>query len=382
MAKVSHSLSLFDEYDDLVDLNVPYLVSHLITYIGNKRKLLPFLNLAFIDIKNKLGKERITSLDGFSGSVVVSRLLKNHSSVLISNDLEGYAETINKAYLTNRSQVDFGALEEAVNYLNAHKLDKTHSKYFITKNYSPKNDQAIKAGERVFYTTANAKIIDNIRYLIDEQIAPQLRVFCLANLLVKASIHTNTSGVFKGFHKSGGVGHFGGHGEHALARIKKEISLETPIFSNIENEVQVRRADLNILVDELPPVDLAYYDPPYNQHPYGSNYFMLNIINEGGEHNIQEGVSGIAKDWKRSAYNKQKEAVEAMDDLLAKTKAKFIAISYNNEGIIPLDQFQHILDKHGKWQLYEQEYNTYRGSRNLKNRNIKVQELLWVLRKK
>ena len=25
-------------------------------------------------------------------------------------------------------------------------------------------------------------------------------------------------------------------------------------------------------------VDIAYLDPPYNQHPYGSNYFMLNLI--------------------------------------------------------------------------------------------------------
>ena len=37
----------------------------------------------------------------------------------------------------------------------------------------------------------------------------------------------------------------------------------------------------NELVKEIEPVDLAYFDPPYNQHPYGSNYFMLNIINGG-----------------------------------------------------------------------------------------------------
>ena len=52
--------------------------------------------------------------------------------------------------------------------------------------------------------------------------------------------------------------------------------------------------------------DLAYFDPPYNQHPYGSNYFMLNTIakwdfiapslelNESGR--LRE-KAGIRHDW-------------------------------------------------------------------------------------
>jgi len=79
--------------------------------------------------------------------------------------------------------------------------------------------------------------------------------------------------------------------------------------------------------------------------------------------------------------NKQRVAEEAMSDLIANTKSHFIAISYNNEGIIPIDSFKKILSEHGKWELFEQDYNTYRGSRNLKNRNIKVKEHLWVLEK-
>jgi adenine-specific DNA-methyltransferase len=131
----------------------------------------------------------------------------------------------------------------------------------------------------------------------------------------------------------------------------------------------------------LPFFDLVYYDPPYNQHPYGSNYFMLNIINKGRPVSIQDGVSGIAKEWNRSAYNKRKEAELAMDDLLANTYARFIAISYNDEGIIPIKKFKEILSKYGNWELIEQDYNTYRGSRNLRNRNIKVKEFLWILEK-
>ena len=50
--------------------------------------------------------------------------------------------------------------------------------------------------------------------------------------------------------------------------------------------------------------------------------------------------------------------------------------------IIPFDDFLNILKKYGETTLLEQDYNTYRGSRNLNTRNIKVKELLWILKKK
>lgn len=366
-----------------LDLDNPFFTSHLITYIGNKRRLLPFLYKGFSKVRKKVGKKKLVILDGFVGSGAAARLLKAFASELHVNDLEDYSETLNKAYLANKSEVDTKQLEQYINWLNENKLkSKSRTIGFIEKNYAPKNDNDVQSGERVFYTNTNAKIIDNLRRLIDE-VPEQYRHFCLASLLVKASVHTNTSGVFKGFHKRNGNGHFGGNGENALTRIKKEIALDIPIFSDFECPVSVHKRDINELVNDnkLPSFDLVYYDPPYNQHPYGSNYFMLNIINGGKEIEIQDGVSGIAKDWNRSAYNKRRLAEEAMNKLLRDTRARFIAISYNNEGIIPIDSFKEILSQHGKWELMEQDYNTYRGSRNLRDRDIKVKELLWILEK-
>lgn len=366
-----------------LDLKNSFFSSHLITYIGNKRRLLPFLYKSFLEIKKRLGKERLIILDGFAGSGSSARLLKAFASELHVNDLEDYSETVNKAYLTNKSDVDLKKLEEYINWLNKNKLNlKSKEPGFIEKNYAPKNDNDIKNGERVFYTNINAKIIDNIRRLIDE-IPEPYKSLCLASLITRASVNNNTSGVFKGFHKKDGVGHFGGKGENALVRIKQEISLDVPIFSDFECKVYVHKQDTNKLVkdEKLPIFDLVYYDPPYNQHPYGSNYFMLNIINEGKAREIQDGVSGISKDWNKSVYNKRNVAEQAMDKLLSETKAKFIAISYNDEGIIPIESFKSILSKYGKWELMEQDYNTYRGSRNLRDRSIKVKELLWVLEK-
>ena len=374
---------LFDDdpLDTSLDFNSQYFLSHLITYLGNKRKLLPFLNQGITEVKRKLKKDKITALDGFSGSGVVARLLKYHTTKLVSNDFEQYTKTVNTAYLTNKSEVDLDRLKDAIEYLNANKLKPSLSDYFITKNYAPKDDDNIQLGERVFFTNSNAQIIDNIRYMIDHDIDEDLRIYCLAQLIIKASIHNNTSGVFKGFHKKDGIGHFGGAGENALTRIKGEITLETPIFADAENEVSVYCEDINSLISKLEPVDLAYYDPPYNQHPYGSNYFMLNIINGGKPVPIQSGVSGIAADWQHSAYNKAVPAEKAMDDLIKNTPAKYILVSYNNEGIIPIENFSKIASKYGQWELLEQEYNTYRGSRNLSARSKKVQELLWLIKK-
>jgi adenine-specific DNA-methyltransferase len=382
VAKVSDKqTAIIDNYDELLDFNSQYFAKQLITYIGNKRKLLPFINGAVIDIKKRLNKDKITALDGFSGSGVVARLLKYHTTDLISNDFENYTYTVNTAYLANRSDVDTLRLEKAIKYLNDNKHKKTKSDYFITKNYAPYDDNNIKLGERVFYTHQNAEIIDNLRYMIEHDIDEDLKIYCLAALIIKASIHNNTSGVFKGFHKKNGIGHFGGAGENALSRIMGEISLEVPLFADVENRTSVFCEDTNELIKKIPPVDLAYYDPPYNQHPYGSNYFMLNIINGGKPVPIQKGVSGIIEGWQRSDYNKSKPAEEAMEELIKNTNAEYILISYNDEGIIPIEKFEKIVSKYGTWELLEQEYNTYRGSRNLRDRSSKVQELLWLIKK-
>lgn len=130
------------------------------------------------------------------------KLLKYHSNQLFTNDLEKYSYIVNKCYLSNKSEVDFDYLHNTIDLLNNLQLEEG----FITKNYSPKDDNNIKEGERVFYTHKNAiKLIQCELYT-----HTQTQYLFLAPLIVEASIHNNTSGVFKGFHKKDGIGHFGG----------------------------------------------------------------------------------------------------------------------------------------------------------------------------
>ena len=151
-----------------------------------------------------------------------------------------------------------------------------------------------------------------------------MQCFFLAPLIVQASIHTNTSGVFKGFHKKDGIGHFGVKGENALYRIKSDIKLDVPVLRDSDCAITIFQQDINELVKQDNVFDLVYYDPPYNQHPYGSNYFMLNILATKSESiAIQDGVSGIAENWNRSAYNKRIQAIDAMDDLIKINKYNY-----------------------------------------------------------
>ena len=49
-------------------------------------------------------------------------------------------------------------------------------------------------------------------------------------------------------------------------------------LSRFECDYVVHQMDANHLVGDVGGFDVAYFDPPYNQHPYGSNYFMLNLL--------------------------------------------------------------------------------------------------------
>ena len=359
-----------------------YLTTQILTYLGNKRSLLRFIGDGVDAVKRELGKDKITFFDAFSGSGVVSRFMKRHSSFIVANDLERYSEVENRCYLTNRSEIDdveFDAVyREWVAYASAHKVEG-----LVTRLYAPKNDNDIHKGERVFYTHANAVVLDSARNALDAVVPPKYFNLLLGPLLAEASIHSNTSGVFKGFYKNRrGIGELGGEGKNALSRICGEIQLQKPVLSKFDCDSQVFRGDANVIASRISSVDLAYFDPPYNQHPYGSNYFMLNLLAENKVPEKVSEVSGIPSGWNHSRYNKKGEAEETLFELLSNTPAKFLMVSYNSEGFIGKDSFMAFLETLGSVTPVEIEYNAFRGSRNLRKRPLKVTEYLFLVKRK
>ena len=358
-----------------------YFSKQIITYLGNKRKLLAEIEAEVLKIKKSLGLERLETVDLFSGTGIVARMLKQYSSHLIVNDLESYSKVTNQCYLANQSDFDKDIYDEY--YAVIERALKDHRKAgLISNTYAPKDDHDIKPGERVFFTRKNAETIDTIRQVI-ETIPQAYQPFFLGPLIYQASVHNNTGGVFKGFYKDSqtGIGKFGGNGANALKRIKGDIKLLKPVLSPFEAMVDFYQMDANQLVKELKPVDIIYIDPPYNQHPYGSNYFMLNVIADNKISDQISNVSGIPKDWNRSAYNQKPKALNVFRDLVKDAKAKYLIVSYNSEGFISFDDMHKILSAYGSLTYKEIKYNAYRASRHLHKRSKYVREYIFTLKK-
>jgi adenine-specific DNA-methyltransferase len=361
--------------------NKVFLTSQIITYIGNKRTLLPEIEKVINTIKERLNKDKLDCVELFSGSGVVARALKQHSQSLHVNDLELYSKIINDCYLTNKSTFKQAKYDYYSSKIKERIKNNLKTDGIISTHYAPQNTEIIKEEERCFYTRENAVLIDTIRDEID-YIEEEYKNFYLAPLLYECSVHTNTSGVFKGFYTDGGIGKFGGRGENALSRIMGDIELKQPVFSNYECDTFIYQADANKLSARLPEVDLIYIDPPYNQHPYGSNYHILNTVatNRLVVDEISK-VAGIPKSWNRSDYNKRDKIYEAMDNLIASCKAKYIILSYNNEGFLSENEISSIMKKHGTLETKYIDYTVFRGG-IIFERSNKTVEYLFCLKKK
>lgn len=380
--------------------NTQYLTEQLITYIGNKRSLLPFIKQGVEIVQKELNKEFLHCFDVFSGSGIVSRFLKSYASSITTNDLETYAKIISSCYLSNKSSINFDELDKihselvksTANEISTCELNNS-CPGFVSELYAPKDEDNVQFGERCFYTPYNAKYIDIIRQKITDEVPAELQKFFIAPLLSEVSVHANTAGIFKGFYKNSrtGKGQFGGNGKNALERIKGKIELPLPIFSNFECPSYIFQEDANTLIldemlyNHLPEkeFDLAYIDPPYNQHPYGSNYFMLNLIANYQRPDCEKisRVSGIPKDWNRSSFNRKRDAAESFTNLVSSLRAKYLMVSFNSEGYISKNEMINILEKVGTVTVLDISYNAFKGSRNLKNRDIYVSEYLFIVKK-
>jgi adenine-specific DNA-methyltransferase len=363
--------------------NPQYLTRQLITYIGNKRALLPQIGMAVDRVRRRLGMRRLRVFDVFSGSGVVSRFLKAHATSLVANDLEDYAAVVSRCFLQNRSSVDYAAVRDIVSDLNARVLRDPLPRGFIEEMYAPRDESRIEARDRVFYTKENARRLDNYRRMIGS--APGgVQDLLLGPLLGRASVHANTAGVFKGFYKNRrtGVGQYGGSGLDAMSRIRGTITLEPPVLSDHECDIEVIQDDANAAAERARGIDLAYIDPPYNQHPYGSNYFMLNLLVRYERPPRVSAVSGIPHDWRRSGYNVRSRSLPLLRELLAKLDSRFLLISFNSEGFISPAEMRTMLAAFGQVEMFETPYNAFRGSRSFADRSIHVTEHLFLVERR
>ena len=395
----------------------PYLSRQLIAYIGNKRRLLPFLSEIFQRFREE-GCQ--TFFDPFAGSGSVSRLARTLGYTVTAGDWEFYSYLVNAAHVgMNKADMvslfrDRGGFGEVLGELNSRGREDGGGGY-ISEHYAPaKTDQADFRRERLFYTRENALFLDSVRDVIEEWYprwggldpprswggrdglsslfadppltdrALKEKTLLTALLIYQGATRANTSGVFKAFHKG-----FGGHGGDALKRIMAPMALEIPELTDTGSGRVVWMG-----ADEFASSysgDLYYLDPPYNIHQYGSNYHMLNNLAlwdkpEVDERRREDGSlrskGGIRPDWirTRSPFCSPRSASAAMSSLLDKIDARIIVLSYSTDGIIPFEEMFDLLSRRGAVEVLGTDYIKYRGGKQSlgrKNQNIEFQ---WILR--
>lgn len=352
----------------MIHLDHPYLTDQLIPYIGNKRKLLALIYRAILQTGVKSG----TFFDAFAGSGVVSRLAKMSGFRVVSNDWEPYAETINSAYIATNTPPPFaglGGLDNAIAALNS--LPGVSG--YIATHYCPRDDEHYDTNrERMFYTQQNGRRIDAIREQIkawrdNGVIDENEETVLLAPLIYQASYCSNTSGVFKGFHRG-----WGGATKTAWYRIRSYLTLDVPLFHDNGVENLVLRADAAQVADDI-ECDIAYLDPPYNQHQYGANYHLLNtvtlwdkpVLSPVISSNGRRDKAAIRLDWRterRSPYCYKSSAFDAFADLVSRLKARYILLSYSTDGLVLIEDVLRCLSERGNIDVVTSKYKRYRVS--------------------
>jgi len=113
--------------------------------------------------------------------------------------------------------------------------------------------------------------------------------------------------------------------------------------------------------------DILYLDPPYNQRQYATNYHLLETIAKYDNPKIY-GKTGLREyQNQKSLYCSKTQVKKAFRDLISKAKAKYIFLSYNNEGLMSLDDIKEIMSTRGKYGHFTKEYNRFKADKD-KNR--------------
>ena len=369
-----------------------YYSKQIITYLGNKRKFISKIDEVIKRVKKDLGREKINIGEGFSGSGVVSRLFKNRvkGGNFFVNDISSYSKILNECYLTDINELteaEVVYLQETLDTMKKYvKINNTYEP-FISKYWAPKDDNNIMPDERVYFTRENAVMIDKMMYFIKNNIGEEYQKFFIGPLIVQASTNNNTNGQFSAYFKDENKekGKFGGKNGIDLQRILRPIEPKLPILTNGKSNTKVTQEDANTWVKTIGEQDLIYYDPPYNKHPYNIYYFLLDIIsNWNTKIEIPDTYRGQPKNWKKSGYCSLKKAKETFMDLIKNTNSKFIMISYNSKGIIPLEEMDEILQAKGKVEKIPFEHNTYNryvgiAKKKREKKEEKIKEFIWLV---
>ncbi len=338
-------------------------------YIGNKQLLTP-------DIREFLGKKglldkKLTLFDAFCGTGSVSDALKD-SFNLVLNDILRWSTIYTKGRIC-AADCKFKKLGfDPFEFLNSNSKER---KGFFYKNYSP------GGSKRKYFSTKNATRIDYFRYQIEDWKKRDLLLeeeysYLLACLIESVSFVSNTAGVYGAFLK------------HWDPRAKKTIQFIKINSNNTHhNNLKFYNEKIENIISKI-DCDVLYIDPPYTQNQYGTQYHLLETLILNDKPKISKITGSRNTAPMRSDWSKKYKAHILFDKILAKTKARYVLFSYNNDqsfwgGIMSKSFIEASLKRYGKEGTYTCKKISYRKYRNFRTKSKKEHyEYLFFIEKK
>ncbi|MDR2906075.1 MAG: DNA adenine methylase [Helicobacteraceae bacterium] len=332
-------------------------------YIGSKHKLSNFIKSTVYAVVGEDLSDKIFC-DIFAGTGIVGRNFKTEAKKIIANDCEYYSYVLNKNYIENHTEIP--NKQDFIDELNNLPLAENG---FIYKNYCVGGN-----GKRQYFSDYNGKKIDTIRQKIEEwknenKISSNLYFFLLASLLECADKVANTASVY------------GAYLKHLKKSAEKELILQSAIYDLNDRNHEVFNADSNILISQIVG-DILYLDPPYNARQYGANYHLLNTIAKY-DNFVPKGKTGM-REYAKSNYCSSTKVLIEFDNLIKNAHFQYIFLSYNNEGLMSVENLKKIMQKYGKYDLAEIDYQRFKADKT-ENRNHKAdktKESLHILEKR
>lgn len=175
--------------------------------------------------------------------------------------------------------------------------------------------------------------------------------FLVASLIESIDKYANTASVYGAFLKK-------------LKKTAQNNLILKPAELIINNqEHKVFNADINEVVEKVNG-DILYLDPPYNHRQYATNYHLLETIAKYDNPKIH-GKTGLREyQNQKSLYCSRSKAKKAFADLILKAKVKYIFLSYNNEGLMTLDDIKEIMRLRGKYGFFTKIYNRFKADKD------------------
>ena len=304
----------------------------MIKYLGSKRLLLPTL----VQIVRELGAVR-SFLDVFSGTSRVGHAMKAEGLQVTANDHNAYAHVLAQCYV----QADRDQWERKAEQLLTELQDVAPVPGYVTETFCTRSR---------FFQPKNGAKIDGIRQRIDDlDLEPDLRAIALVALMEAADRVDSTTGVQMAYLKEW------------APRANNDLRLRLPRILAGTGRAVCQDA-IDFVRDH--PADVAYIDPPYNQHSYLGNYHIWETLVRW-DHPEVYGVACKRIDCRErsSDFNSKRRIRESLASLLAAVQARHVLVSFNNEGYVSRDEMILLLQELGEVTVREIAYDRYVGAR-------------------